>query len=88
MFAYPVVKGGIMAVVVLAIVRSHTLSTFDQAIIIAVISATISSIGIVLGAIIGARATRPVLERQDTAQRDMQDVKAAVGAAKRKGDVA
>lgn len=47
-----------MATVAVGIIRDHSLSTFDQALIIAVVSATITGIFTIGAAMVAVRATQ------------------------------
>jgi hypothetical protein len=57
-----VAKGIIMATIAVAVISDHGLSSFDQALIIAIASATITGIFTLCAAIVAVRSTRPARE--------------------------
>lgn len=79
---FAVIKGGMLSTIVLAVVHSD-LTPFFQALIIAVVSATIGFIGVVLAARIAAREA----QREAEINRQMlRDLKNKVGADRRAED--
>lgn len=82
---YPMLKGVAVGSAVTAIVHSG-LSPFAQGLIIALVSAAIGALGMVIAAIIAARASLRVLDEQAKAEQHLADVKAALGVDKRHTD--
>lgn len=74
-----------MGSVVIAVVHSG-LNPFTQALVIGIVSATIGALGMVVSAIISARAQQRVIDTQKTVVSHLEDVKGAVGAKHRSGD--
>lgn len=85
MYGFPIVKGLALGIITVAVVQSG-LTPFQQALIIAVVSALIGALGVITAAVVSARANNEILDRQKTLAEQLADIKGAIGATKRQED--
>lgn len=78
-------KASLMAAVLWGVLHSG-LSPFAQALIVAAVSAILTGIFVILAAVITVRLAKPSHETLEKMGSDVADVKASVGATKRKTD--
>lgn len=78
-------KGAIMGATVIAVVHSG-LSSFAQALIIAVVSALIGSFGLIVAALITVIMTSKLERSQHETRKSVEEVKQAIGADRRSSD--
>lgn len=71
---YAIVKGIALGLTVTAVIHASGLSTFAQGIIIAVVSATIGALGMIIAAIIAARYAQEQRQRATRMEQQLSDV--------------
>ena len=85
LLVWPATKGVVIGVTVIGVINSG-LSPFAQALIIALVSATIGALGIIVAALIASHEAQRQREHLQTIQQTSEDIKAAVGADRRRVD--
>ena len=82
---YVSLKGAAIAATVIAVVHSG-LSPFAQALIIAVVSALIGALGLIVSALLTVMMAGKLERAQHETRRSVEEVKSALGTDRRSGD--
>lgn len=82
---YVSVKGAAIAATVIAIIHSG-LSSFAQALIIAIVSALIGALGLIVSALITVMMAGKLEQAQHDTRQSVEEVKSALGADRRQDD--